>query len=637
MVKQNNLMDKLLFPGAGILYILLSIVCLFFFFFFFGKGEEFVVFNEKTPILLNWYVFAVFGFIFCSLCGIIRKWWGWRFLATSTILLFFSFLTLQVNLYHIFKDSVILLLVSIVCSIYCCNKLMKSTVKGKVIWGLPMLVFVLYYVFGNIPTTLLSCLISLVVIAILETLGRKKVLKVLAPMGVMAFYILATLTYFPYNPFISSNKIKSIGISFQPRISEKSFQPRITSLVVERDNKYCIIDGITGENPVNAKFDCWGKIPGYVNAFVGFYTNKFKESESKAFHQINDYPFPIILRDSCVYFTSLIETYKVLNGYLDSTDVIKKHTAQIFYDFISIYQGSDTVHLEELGKHQHSLQEEFEKATTDSLKFTNRSANSVKNLKEFSKNLSLGILNSLCADLITNSDINSAISVFSYQFFFTFFDTPIYDRNIISFNVNIDKRYGDILNSYSYRFTPEELRREDTFEPWGRLVSMSVSLAELYLAEIQSENQKNVVESLKRMFEMMQTSFNKENMVYLNNQLRDIHTLLSSYQKTPNIKQYATRIQHFLYSCILNNYMPDYNSFFLNRFNEITPMVPLNPESESAYESMSNLYSSRFMQNIKDVKELGNAIKALNVEIERAINLQDSIDKKIQQIGLILH
>lgn len=591
--EKNNWCNNLLFPGAEVLYPLLSIVCLFFFFYFFGKGE-YIVQKEETPNWLNWYIFAVLGFIFCSLWGIAKKWWNRRLLAIGTMIISFSFYSLQKDLYHLSIDTIFLAALAIFISICCLIKLFKSNLIGRVLWALPLFVIGTYYLFGNILLTLLSCITTLTILVIFDTNHKLKRIRVLATIGIIVFYVLTTLTYFPYNPLLSDRNIKSIGVSFQPRI---------TSLVVEQDGKYEIVDGTSfnGSSPIDVKFDCWKKIEPYPYAFVGFKTDIYIDFENGSIsHILKDYSiclYPLIMSDSCVYFTSQIDLYRFLDNQKNSNNESNKLTSYIYQDFIELYQNNDSISLSTLKKHQVALQTELEKLTIDSLAFDNKNVNNEKILKDFSRNLCLGMLNALCSDLVINNDINSALKVFSLQLFLNYHDEQIYNHINTKFNLNI--------NASSSLVSNKDLEREDRFDIWLKMVSMSIYLAKSYLIAIGSRNQDETLTKLQEMIDNSKPSAKKE---------------------TPTIIQYASVVQKFLYQSILRDFLPDYNSFFINLFNEITPMLPTNPESTLAYEYLSKLYDIRFKQfeKIRSKDDIYSIIDSIDKQIQE---LRDSIVK----------
>lgn len=634
MKKQNNWFNNLFFPGAVILYPLLAIFCLFFFFFFFGSGEEFTVLNEKTPNWVSWYIFAILGFFFGAVWGIIKKWWTKRFLAIGTILLFLSFLSLQVRLYHLLKDTATFAIVSAIVSIYCVIKFAKNKFIGKLTWVLPIILIGCHYIIRDIPITLLTSLIALIVISLTET-NNKRDIKSVTTVGIVVFYLTSTLTYFPYNPLLSNNNIKAISISYHPRM---------TSLVVEEDSKFRIVDGISlsGESPIDAKFECWKNISPYNSSFVGFNTDKFNNSgRSNYISQLKSNLYPIVFSDSCVYFTSQVELYKFLEKQVTTKDKRNNLTAKIFFDYINLYNNPDSINLNTLKRHQFDLQSVLESASVDSLVFSKKQANNEQILKDLSRNLSLGMLNAVCSDLVLNNDINSALNIFSFQFFLTFFNTPIYNHINTNFNIALQKTYGSRYHSSSYQITNKELIREDTFEPWVNMASMSIAIAELYVSEANDKSQKEVISRLLELSEKYKPSlsniYNRDITIEKKKEIEKILESLSNYSDVPTIKNYATAVQKFLYSCVLNDYLPDYNSFFLNRFNEITPMVPMNPESTTAYESFLRLYTNRFEQDIKGIISFQKAANELYSQLDQTILLQDSINNRFSSLKLNLH
>ena len=623
---KNNWFNNLFFSGAEVLYPLLSFVCLFFFFAFFSRNVGYTVLDGKSPSWLSWYIFAVLGYAFCSLWGIIRQWWNPRFLAIGMSIIFFSFFSIQTYLYHLPQDKVSLAMFSICILGGCLVRIFKSPFVGKILWALPLLVIGIYYLIGNILFVILSCIVSLVILAIFDTIPKLKIVKICVAIGVSLFYIVTTWAYFPYNPMLLGRNIKSISMSYQPKI---------VSLVVEQNGKYVIVDGtsITGSSPVDIKFDCWQDFDSVGGAFVGFKTDKFKKFENSSLLQNTSNIFPSILSDSCVYFTSRIDIYKNLDNFKTSNDRTIRLTALILDDFMELYQVNDSINLNKLKKHQKDLQNELEKVTIDSLSFMTDTFNCNKILKDFSRNMSLGMLNALCSDLVMNNDINCALNIFSWQFLLTYINTDIYNYINTNVTANIEKTSNGVTERKTVEVSSKGLKRMDAFEPWVKMVLITKSFAETYIVENRAKDYEKACSILYGIIENNMPSksiLDKKSTLEVKAQIEDIQSVLSSYESTPTIKQYVTTVQKFLYQCVLRNYMPDYNSFFLNRFNEITPLVPMNPESILAYERMSDLYSNRFKQEIQDVQESRKMIDKMFAVLDERILMQEKIEELVE-------
>ncbi|MCM1111170.1 MAG: chloride channel protein [Clostridium sp.] len=625
MKTKPNWLNKLFFPGATVLYPLLALVCLFIYFFFFGTGQEYGISDIKPVDFVGWYIPAILAFILCALWGIIKKWWGTRLFSIGTIILIFSFLSLQRSLYHRPSDSVIIAVFAILVSLVCIVKIVRNNTTGRILWALPLLVFCVYYLLRNPLWTLSACTVSLLVLTILDAAKKPKLLKPVVAAVVLLFYSLTTFTYFPINPLLYLKDTKTIS---------SSFHPRITSVVVEKDNKFMVVDGypLTGGSPLNTQFDCWKDIPPYTCSFVGIMTATAYDSSPRLLPDILHSMFPIIQTDSCTYFTSDILVYQVLEDSLKSQNESVRLTSMIFNDFIDLLQNNDSTSIETLRNHQSALQDIIEKETTDSLNFCGNGIDIENSLRRFAKTSTLGMLNALCSDLVINRDINTAVTVFSYQFFLTFLKSSIYDHIDTNFNITINKEYGISTHSHNYRIIDTELKRNDAFEPWVKMFSMSVALSEQFINNAQKEYLNKTLSDIRSLNDNIKNYRPQE----AKDQIQNIKSQLESYEAATNIKRYATSTQKFLYQCVLRDYIPDYNSFFLNRFNEITPLVPMNPESVSAYEAMSELYASRFSRDIEYVKELRSKMKDMDVALDRSIALQDSLKKQILRITTAL-
>lgn len=617
------------FPGSDVLYFFISILCLFFFFIFFGRGEEFVNLKDETPNWLGWYILAVLGYFFFSLVGVSKNWWSSRFLAISTLIILFSFISFQVVLYPFFQvysepgyqSMVGLVPWAIIISAFCFFKIFKSRAKYRFVWIIPIFSIIIIYLVNNTAITMFSCIIALTIVGLLDTKFKCKRTKYLVTFCIIVFYVVSALTYFPCNPILSFLNIKSIVISNQPRV---------TSLITEQDGKYKIIDGssLFGISPVQFEFDCCKSISPFPSAFVGFKTDSFKANEITSLDPIKSEIFPIVITDTCVYFTSQIGVYEILDDYKKSKDKTLSLTSIILNDFMRIYAQKDSASVKELKKHQSMLQDEYDKLTVDSTIFLNDN-NKEKSLMEFSKVLSLGMLNALCCDLIFNNDINSAMNIFSFQFYQTFFNTKIYQGININFIIGINEIFYESSHSDSYHISDKDLKRDDTFEAWAKMLSQNIAFAKLYIFEIQNTNRNsaNLLDWVKNNQVSKQNIFNQKN-------IKVLKEIIERYDATPLLKRYVTIVQKFLYQCVLRNHLPDYNSFFINRFNEIMPLFAMDTESVSTYESMSELYAKRFNQDIEGFIELRHFWNMLNMEYVSAMVLQSSIDSRLRELGL---
>lgn len=629
--KHTNWLNTLLFPGSCSLYLFLSFLCLFFYFFFFGRGVQYYSLNGKEPNWEGWFIFAIYGYVFLFLSGISKNWWNYRFLIVGTIIISVIFFSLQIDLHHSIRNKILGICCSAMFSSYLLCEFFKSKEKGKILWILPIIEIAISCLTDNIQLLILVSIAILFVLVIVDTNFDGLLIRIVIALGLSIFYIVSVLNYYPYYPMLSFLNIQSYGVSYQPRIA---------SLVVDENGKYVIVNGssLKGNRPIPYKFDNWKYYSKYDEAFVGFKRDRFKQFECKPIPiDIRSNLYPVIVGDSCIYFTSQVNNYKILNNYKESNNKIYSLTSLILYDFIECYQNYNEHSLDKLKKHQLLLQEEFNTITVDSLQFATDD-NSEKKLKEFSQRLSLGILNALCCDLISNNDLNSAINVFSYQFCLTFFDTLLYAHKNINFNVIINRIYDKYSHSISFLISDKDLKRDDTFEPWVKMSSMGIAFAEYYLSEFNEKKMSNKLPVLRNILNDFDKSsvgiFDKNKTIALKKQINIIQTGLSDYDYTPALEKFVTIVQNFLFHCVMMNYLPDYNSYFLNRFNEITPMLPMSPKIVETFNKMSTFYSDKFNQDIKNAIDIRKSFDMANTRFIEAIELQDSIEREYKKLNL---
>lgn len=620
------------FPGAEILYPILALVCVFFYVgsYYIGIAlDPNVVFSD----LIVWYIFAILGYVFCGMWGMLKDWWNGKFVIIGAMNLLFTFLSFQTELYpYIPYCKNVLLGFAIGIVIYCLVMVIIKLKSRKVaiLWFLPVLLISLYYITKRTWLIIPVGLVVMLIIAWVCTCYKTKVLRCVIPIVAAVFYLTSSLFYYPLNPLLVFQKIESIGMSIPSRV---------TSLIVEKDGKYIIEDGVSGYCPIDNKFECWKFIPPYSAAFVGFNAEKFKEFENNTLIDLVRTPlFPIIMTDSCVYFTSQVDAYKVIDKYKSSNDKVTKMTALIFQDFLDLYQINDSANYEKLKTHQRILQEEFVKLTTDTIEVINRKDKIDIFLKELSRNASLGMWNALCSDLTINRDINNALGAFSYQFYLTFLESPLYKIISTNFNFRFDpstrNKYGNYISINSY-----DLKMEDTMYPWVKFLTTTLLLAEQYsrnvltgviLSELKDmEPAKNP--TLVSLLDIDKTLEKKK-------RIDKILDMLTTSSPTPMISEYASHLLKFMCICVSRDYMPEYDAYFLNRFITITPLVPLNQNSVELYNNMLNKYNDAFSKvtdNSDDPRRyVPPYIKALKDALEVKISEQDKLNELLEELGL---
>jgi hypothetical protein len=584
----SSLKNGCTFPGAVILYPLLALVCLFFYFVFWGRGID----STLHVGWISWWCIAVLVYIFGSLYALAKSICSKRLLVVGGLLIFFAFFVLQTTIFHIAADKDKLVIVYIL--VVCVTAILMDTIYKRILWCLPFMVIIVYYVADNLIFTIFATMISLIILASVDIRTTSKSTKVLLTIGISVFYLTTTYVYFPLNPLLLSLDIKEYCISRQPNQ---------VSLIVNENGKYSIIDGSSfyGERPLDAKFDCYEQIAQYPWTFVGFRNKQFKKYESVVLKQIQQIKlYPIIVSDSCSYFTSSMGVYNLINH--ETKDSCIRLTAEVYKDFIEIYNNPKT-NRTKIASHQAELQANYISLTTNSVKIRNDSTiNQEKILKDLSQNMALGMLNALCSDLIYNNDINSALRIFAFQFYLTYFDAPIYHNinTTINYNFKIDS-----CTVVSGKIIDKELHQKDTFEPWTKVVTMSTAMARSYAMERRS----CLLHSLKQSVAKRTESSDLTDLLqaYLDRQ-----SIFDTNPYTKNISQFAITLQEFLYQYILHDDMPDYSSFFLNRFNDLSQIEPFHDQSISMYDEISKFYQKKFDDSRKEIDSLYTSIQTQN-------------------------
>lgn len=628
------------FPGAQIFYLILAFVCIFFYF-----GSYYIdtasYANLVFSDLVIWYIFAILGFIFFGIWGMIKGWWNGKFVIIGALILLNSFLSFQTHLYtYIPFLNYILWSFRIGIVIYCVVMVIIKMKSGKssLLWLFPVVVIGLTYLtYGKLMIMEMISLLAFIILALVETLHKTKMLRSLIPIGVAIFYLGISLFYYIFNPLLMFQDIKNVSMSVPSRV---------TSLVVEKDGKYVIENGMTGLSPIDNEFECWIKeitplraSTHYPGAFVGFKSDKFKDNECASLDNVRAGTrlFPIILTDSCVYFTSQVDTYKSMANYKTSNNKISKMTALIYKDFIDLYQKNESANYEKLKSHQKILQEEYLRLTTDShiiyegvdIIFKGVD-NNEEFLRELSRNISLGMFNALCSDLVINNDINTALTIFSHQFYLTFVDLPIF--KILNTNYNI--QYG---NTY-IKGSSISLSRKDTFEPWVNIFSMVTSFAWEYCSGFYL-NKDFILETARNAGHVIGGKvIDKEAIQALIKDFEIIKYKMGDYSFTPTLKHYAVNLQSFMYQAISNNkFMPDYESYFLNRFNQITPLVPTYKKSQELYKKTLNLYTNRINKDIKEVRQIQLQMDTIENLLNMLITQRGILEAEIMEALKSLH
>ena len=189
-----------------------------------------------------------------------------------------------------------------------------------------------------------------------------------------------------------------------------------------------------------------------------------------------------------------------------------------------------------------------------------------------------------------------------------------------------------------------------SFKSWADLFTFAASLAEIYVADLDNRRSADTIKYLKELsnqlnnLKTLNSIFNRNNIDKIHDIKRNSKELfddLLDYRLTPNLNAYASTIEKLLYECILNNALPDYSSYFLNRFNSVAYIVPRNTLSLTAYEQLNKMYKSQFDHDIEKIKNLREAISSFYEELDESISIQeqnnllrDSISTILKQLNL---
>lgn len=622
--------EKLQFQGNSILFSLLSIVFFAIYILYFGSGYQFQELGNECPNWLCWYIFAIAGGVFIGFAAVTKNKCPLDFVWINSIIVFLAFYNLQVYLYKLSQDEINLFLFDVSFGVISLALILKRIKKFKRNWPwVTPIIFIILTLFYSNPLyiTILSCGL-LIVNSVCSIETSKPHTRVIVILSLTAIYWGCVFIYCPYNPLLAAKNIKLASITYNPRRC---------SVVVEEDNMFMVVNGITMEKVTDVHFTEFNHIEPFPTAFVGF--RKFNLSDSVI--STNTYPkstlYPLLTTDSCVYFSSDIPVFKSIEKYKLSSNSIYSRTSLAFYDYAHLYEQRDSVAKQRLIKTLSSLQSIIDKECTDTTVFINREEKTEVSLRKLSRNMSIGMLNALSLDLIQNGYIDEAFNIFSYQFFFTFFDDADFYKNItVTFTIT-NKQYGRSSHEAYYTLTNKDLEQPDRFEHWVHISSMCNAFAESYNTDAKTKSLSyiwKILTGISEMSTLSSASVFDQNLTIEKRKLRDeFYEILSGYKYSQHIKEYSTKLQSFLYECIIKDYLNDYNSYFLNRFNEITLLVPLNPESLEYYRKLKSIYVDKFDMDIKDILEIQNAYNELTSQLYQIQDKQSKANAALDKLG----
>ena len=616
------------FRGSHIMYPLLSLFLLFFYYDYFGNGYVIEQFSGEISYWPYWNLIGVFAFFLLSVWlnqkGAVSR----RFVGINSIIIFISLLIYATNF---LGPQAFLIFMQIFWGVICIFKIIQRpfNLKSSWIWSLPLLYIGLYYIFKTNAWIVIWTMVLTGLTAYLESKWNH-VFRIIIAICTIIFSLLLALGSFSYNPFLSFKNVKQAC---------RLYINKNTSLILEKDNKFELIDGWAWNEKklINISFDTIRDISPYYNKFLGI--SILDPNDSKMYDDINFLFLPIVVEKNMAYYSCDKNIYDVLQSSLasevDSMN-LKRHTAQIFYDYLDLISKNDSTSINKITTDYSILQKLINK-NIENIKKRVPDIKKETRLRDFSKNLASGMLNALSSDLILNGDYDAALKMFSLQFFINFLDSKIYDRVSTTINAEIDLKYGSLQEVYGSQLTDKGLRSPNSYIEWSQMFTTTSYLAEKFILEQYSKSSGTAVQKLREISENMSemgiTAYlGSEKIKDQKEQLEEVSKLLSSYATTPHLLNYVTMIQQVLYDCITNNDYKEYNSYFLNRFNDVSIMVPMNPLSLSAYDDFNKYYNLMFENEIKEIKKMRSLFDELNKVMDHNNSLGQMIQEKIKEL-----
>lgn len=636
-MNNNSYFDKIFsFKGSNILLPILSVFILVFYTFIFGRGIDAEV---TTTIFPYWCVLGIASIFIASVFiyqkGIVTE----RFVGVVTSIVSLSFFMSVCKIfYHIstlpLKNLYIL---EFIISLYCIYNIFKKplNLKTKWIWLLPLVYILIDSIFHSMLLIIPVAIFLLLATSIAECKINKKSYKITVITSTIVLYTFTALVYYPYNPFLSLKyNIKSLNISSYPRNS---------SLIVEKDSGFYFVNGSSfkGGNIIDTKFNSYKYIKPFILAFGELEIPKANISEPFFSEMLPICLFPIQINNNHAYFTCDKSVYDKLRCDTTSNDIVNKQTAKIYYDYLALFCKCDSTSIDNINHDYSVLQNSLISLSTGGVDNRESQTGCEQTLRNLSRHLSLGMLNALSHDLILNKDYVSALKIFSLQFFMTQYKSDIYKKTTFNFNIDLDLTYGNHHKIATFKFNDSDLKKIDTFEPWTQMFSLSAALTGTMLTDHSTRTLGEIKEILQKRVKSLSESirtaaYDSDSTIQLKNELIHIRSRLSKYEDTPNLVKFITFIQQFLYNCIKENIYPDYNAYFLNRFNEVSPLVPFSEVSRSAYEKIKSQYNIKFDQDIKNIQELNDAINEYQSMIDELLSIQLKNKQALNQIFELL-
>ena len=610
---KKGLLASLSFEGSDIYYPLLSVLCFVFFYIF---TYDIISLTRPAGRIIG-SILVVLSSFFASVWGFEKKWISKDFVYAAMLLMTVTFTRVLYFTYGIPIVWTIFIYLSVFVFVVIAFNLIKKPILSqyKLLWAILSIAVIGLMCIKSLNWTVLIVILSLTAMAMLDVSKRNWSYSVRSAIFVIAFLEAAFFIFIPYNPFTFLNK---------NIVSINSFETS-SAIVAENKEKYELFNGSNGLKLVDAKFELFDIISPYYVKFIGLRERGVSEFSKECKSVV----YPIIVKDSSLYFSADIELYKFLEKERIIDYALSSMTSKIYFDYIEWFSSRNEKIAAALEKDYEVLQKAWLEVATAEFQF-NHSINNVEantlRIHRFLRAITIGMFNALSRDLIRSKDYKSALGIFSNQFYFTYFEEPIYKDMTVNFDVQVTRdSTSDIMHFSSF-----DLKRKDIFEPWLSAFNMACSYAEKYISIQQSKRIADFKENLSSIYRMIENEtespYSKEILIGIQRELTILGDELKDDAMAESINDYASCLQSYLFKCVENDYASDYNAFFLNRFLEVSKIIPMNPNSLESYTRFRSFYSNKFDSDTIQIRKAIEKIQYADSQISQGIQLLDSIE-----------
>lgn len=659
----------------NILFGFLALFSVAIYFFYFGTNQPEVLLGEHNPEVSWWYVPAVMAFL--CLCKILysKGMLTGRFIIVCTFILAELFIALQ-HILHGTGKNIIIQCVMVLIGIICLWRLIKEK-KNGLTWIMP-LILVLSFEFapqgiGGILVWIGFALIFMAISCRYDIYKKSKKLKSCLFAGILCFTLLTSYVYCDFNPLLTYKMVGCAYTTYYWNIDNPVYSQarelsdngidkwnfadgawhdvcsRETSLLKKEQDKWILVDGksLFGNKIVKNTFDN----KGYDSSLKIYSMVFFLNNAEKKYKLIGSSLYPITLNDTLIAFPASASFYKSLKNYIQSdfknqtsndSDNRNAISARIFFDYMNAFQYKDKESLSQLKADYVLLKNELLKLSTDSSAFVQSRILSKKefinddniynpdsrvHLSYMTQNMALGILTSIGLDLLEKDELESAVELFSYQFLLSFYyDNNIYGTLPIQTNVSLDLKLGNETIWRNIKISRANLNSFEEIDTWAEVFLFSTSIALKYVAENHFQPE-DIIKSLEKSL-ASETGGNISKQQRLKNAtdiLKNEINAFNNYQNTPNTKEFCNAVRSFLFECSVRNYYPSYNSYFLNRFNEIYKVIPLEDISKKEVEGIRTIYIDRIRGSLNELDTLSQKLEGYDRILQRRIEILNRI------------